>query len=56
MYWFVVTEMNIVCGFHNMEPWSQGKRLVSVMWRKIIQQVKPDLSFDMDAKLHAFVL
>ena len=48
--------MNFVCGFHNMEPLdNEGKRLVSVMWRWA-NQTKPDLGFDMDAKLHVFVL
>ena len=29
---FVVTKMNFVCGFHNIEPLdNEGKRLVSVM-------------------------
>ena len=40
--WSVVTKINFVCDFHNMEPLdNEGKRLVSVMWQcEIILQGK----------------
>ena len=55
---FVVTKLNFVRTLLDMKSLNnEGKMLIIMMWRgKIIHQTKPDLGFDMDTKLYAFVL